>query len=468
MKKSKSLVTVFLAFVLLLSLATGCTQQQGPSDVADPTKEAAAPTGDKQDATEANNEETEPEPVTISLWGAWGEDAGPGETLKQFMEIYPHINVEYVKFKNDDEGNVKINTSLLAGEDVHVFFNYSVSRFAPRVDKELLQDLSTFIERDGFEVTEEFGEGIYNKDGVYYGLPATSLTNSVYINKSMLDTAGLKVPEAWDLETYAQYAKAMTTGSAENKIYGACDFHSNYYWTMPARGLLGSNAWFNDEGLSNFDHPAYKKALEFKYQLENVDQVQYPYADMKATNKQAWHLFMEGKTAMVVASNAMARFLNNPADYPRDFDVVVAPMPTLEKDQDVNYNAGLYYFSYLGMSKNITDAEKEASWLLMKWLTTEGSVNWGRVGHIPSWKKTDKSQLAQLMLGNAQDNVDIDSWKKVVLNYDGASYNDDQLKAYAQVYTILQQEAEKVLFDEVSVDEALESMKTKCDAEINK
>jgi ABC-type sugar transport system, periplasmic component len=465
MRSMKRFGLICLLVALIGSLLAGCGGGTGGAANGDKAPANNQPDSGPKDAGNAAKPEDQQKEVTISWWGAWGEDAGPANIIKHFNEKYPNIHVRYVQFNNTDEGNVKIDTALLASEDIDVFFNYNVTRFDPRAKKNLLLDLTPYLERDQFNVEEELGTGILTYDGKYYGLPVSSVSNAVFINKKMLDAANLPVPEKWTIEEFKQYAAKLTQGAGADKVYGAADFHSMYYWANPARGTLGSNAWYKEDGTSNFDHPAFKTSLQFKYDMENVEKIQYPYTEYKASKAQAFDIFMQQKAAMVVASNAMARFLKDTEKYPRDFIATAAPLPTLEKDQAENFNLGLQYFGFLAISKN--SKHKDEAWTFMKWLATEGSVYLAEVGHIPTWKKTDKDEVVKIMLGEDADKiVDVEAFKRVVLNNDQPSYNDTELTAYAQVYKIMQDEAEKVMFDMQTVDEAIQVMKKESDEAI--
>jgi multiple sugar transport system substrate-binding protein len=449
-----------LSLVVMGSMLSGC-------GIAGSENSGGAVTGQpaNQPASAPSTTAATIKPAKINWWAAWAEDQGPAEMIKKFNQKYPQIEVEYVQFTNTDEGNVKIDTGLVAGQQIDVFFNYGLTRFEARAKKGGLQDLSEFIAKDKLDVSGEFGQDTFKYDGKYFALPTTSQVEAVFINKKMLDAAGLKVPEKWTLDEYAEYAKAMTKGEGSNKVYGSSDFNNNYYWTIPVRGLLGADAWYKADGTSNFDHPAYKKALEFKNKIENVDKYQYPYTEYKSTKSSTNDLFMQGKIAMAGNSNAVARFISNTKDYPRDFLVTVAPLPTLEKDQKEVYNGGLRHFGYLAMNKNTK--EKEASWLFLKWLSTEGSVDLAKVGHIPTWKKNNKNEIASIMLGvEASKVVDVEAFKRIVLNYEAKSYTDTKYTAYNEINTILQNEAEKALFGVASIDESLAEMKKKADQAI--
>ena len=374
-----------------------------------------------------------------------------------------------MKFSNNDEGNVKIDTSLLAGHEIDVLMNFGLQRFIPRAEKGLLADLTEFIERDRLDMEEEFGASAYMMDEKYYGLPASSLTNVVYLNEDRLQAAGLEVPTDWTIQDFAEYARAMTEGEGANKVYGSSDYAyaGLYYWTMPARGLLGDNAWYKSETESNLDHPAFKRSLEFKYNLENVEKVQFPYTEFKASKILAEELFVQERVAMTVGSNSLTRFIKNLEDYPHDFRTTVAPLPKLDEDQEINYNRGLYPFSYLAINEK--SREKEAAWTFVKWLATEGSIGLAKVGHIPSWTKTDKDALADEMLGpDAEDIMDVDAFKNVLLDYDSPAYKDTILNAYPQINAAIQGEAEKYLFDQVTLDEAIQNMKNTADTELQR
>lgn len=458
--KRSSFWSLPLSVTLVISMLTACGGGSGEATGPAPTKEPAKEATGSTTPTPAPNISGK-----ITWWTAWNEDQGPGDIIKEFNKKYPDIKIEHVKFQNTDEANVKLDVSLLAGQEVDVFFNYNVSRLQPRAAKGLLADLSEFIQRDKFDVEAELGKGIFKQDNKYVSLPVSSVQDGVFLNKKLLDAAGLTVPKEWSLEEYQDYAKKLTKGDGASKVYGAADFHANYYWTMPARSLIGSDFWFNKDGLSNFDNPAFKKALDVKYNMEVVDKTQYPYSEYKATKLQAFDVFMQQKAAMVVSSNAMARFINDTTQYPRDFVATVAPLPTLDKGQKTNQNKGMHYFGYLAI--NAKSTQKEASWAFMKWLATEGSPLLAKVGHLPTWKKTNKDQVLKIMFGDdAAKKVDLESFKQVMLDYDSQGYNDTNMKANGEIYKIHQDEAEKALFKTQSVDEAIANMKKKSDEAI--
>ncbi len=173
------------------------------------------------------------------LLGAWAETAGPQQTIAAFNELHPDIKITYVQFANNDEGNVKLDTSLLSGQSVDVFYNYGDYRFAPRAENGMLLDLTDYMARDGVNAQEEFGN-FYTYEGRFYGLPASSVQVSIYINKDMLDEAGLPLPpNDWTFDDWADYARKLTKGEGADRVYGTSDFHNdNNYWALERARLV--------------------------------------------------------------------------------------------------------------------------------------------------------------------------------------------------------------------------------------
>lgn len=408
-------------------------------------------------------------PVEITFWGAWAETAGPQQTIAEFNELYPDIKITYVQFTNNDEGNVKLDTSLLSGQNADVFYNYGDYRFAPRVENGMLLDITDYINRDGIDPAAEFGN-FYTYQGRFYGLPASSVQMSVYINKTMLDEAGLPIPpEDWTVDDWAEYARKLTRGEGADKVYGTSDFHNdNNFWAVTVRGLLGDNYWYNEEGLTNFDHPAFLKVLKLKHQLEVEEQVQFPYTELNVSGMRAWDVLLQQKAAMIMSTNATARFLKDMETYPRDFEVVVTTTPRLSADQSVNYNEGLFPYGYLGIASGIAPEKREAAWTFLKWMSREGSHGLSWVGHVPTWSGNDRSNLLPGFFGEDYRNLktDTDSFAKYVLNYDAVGYSDSIHVAYNTISTIMTEEMEKALYGEVTPEQAVANMKERGDKAI--
>ena len=196
-KKTK--ITLGIVLVIMLAvLASACNvpSSEGTTASQPTTASTAAPTEAKK--------------VKISLWTAWSEESGMGDMIKEFNVKYPNIEVEHVKFTNTDDGNVKLDTSLMSGEEVNVFFNYGVKRFIPRAEKGIVEPLNDYMAKTGYDIEKENGDPGYKPDGKYYSLPVGATSTFVQINERYLKEAGLSVPpDDWTIEDYVEYAKKI-------------------------------------------------------------------------------------------------------------------------------------------------------------------------------------------------------------------------------------------------------------------
>jgi multiple sugar transport system substrate-binding protein len=455
-RRVKVTMCIILAVVMLVPFLSACNKNS-----------------DKQQQVSQNTEDQkgdEQKKTDITLWTAWSEESGMGDMIKEFTKKYPDINVKHVKFTNTDDGNVKLDTSLMSGEEVNVFINFGVKRLVPRAEKGILEPLNNYMENGSYNIEEENGDPGYKPGGKYYALPVGATSTFVYINEKYLKDAGLSAPtEDWTIDDYIEYAKKMTKGEGNEKIYG-CDsgHHMASSWDTLATSVIGSNRYFKEDGTSNFDNLAFEKSLGFYYDILYKDKIAFPYTEYKATKMMMQDSFMNGRVSMAIGANAIIRYIANAEEYPEGFKAVFAPVPNVTKDQEKNYVRGVGFFDFLSMNAKRPQDEKDASWTLMKWMATEGNIWLTKVGHIPTWKKIDKNEVVEWMLGEKKQYIDIESFKKYVLNYDAPSYLDTKFDAYGQIYTIAGEEADKCLVGEQTVEQAIKNMKERSDAEIKK
>lgn len=454
--KGIRLLSIFLAAVLVFTLLVGCAEKGNSSTTTATTTTAVS------SASASTPEEPKQPTGKVIFWTAWAADRGPGKWIEQFNEKYPDITVEHINFPNDKEGNIKLDVALLAGQEVDVCFNYGVERFAPRASKGLYEDLTPYLEKDKIDIPSEFSINTYKYQDKYYGLPNGAISDVVIINLDLLKEKNIPMPSPdWTYDDYLDISRRLTV-PGNPRIYGTCDFMNKDYWTMGARGVLGSNAWYNKDGLSNFDHPTYKQALDLRYKMEIEEEIMFPNLEIWANKASTTDLFLQGRIAMYMSSSSAVRSLADLENFPRDFKVAFFPYPKLTKDQPENYMRGLRLFDYLSMSAK--SANKDAAWEFMKWLSTEGSVGLAQVGHMPTWKKSDKDAVIKTIIKpEAIETFDIDSIKKYLVDYESPCYADSEFIAYAQIMTLIQEAQDKVLTKTLTVDDALEELKKKAD-----
>ena len=107
------------------------------------------------------------EPITITLWGAWSLEAGMADMVAEFEAAHPDIHVEYVKYSNNDEGNIAVDVALMAGDSIDMLINYGLKRLVPRSEKGLFEPLNAYAEKTGYDVYEENGDPTFFIEGAY-------------------------------------------------------------------------------------------------------------------------------------------------------------------------------------------------------------------------------------------------------------------------------------------------------------
>ncbi|MFD1910440.1 ABC transporter substrate-binding protein [Paenibacillus rhizoplanae] len=140
--------------------------------------------------------------------------------MDNWNKEHPDIQVEYVRYVNDDDGNLKLDTAMITGQDVDLFVNYTISHAAKRVESGLALDLSGFTD---YNIEEKMGADTasWKIDGKFYGVPTTKSPFFIALNKDALDKAGLPVPKEWTWNELREYAKKLKIGNS----YG---FYSKY------------------------------------------------------------------------------------------------------------------------------------------------------------------------------------------------------------------------------------------------
>lgn len=177
MKTKKALAAMFAATILASSLLGGCG-------------------GNKETKTEG--EASMSGTLTFAIWDNNLNDfIESNDMVGKFQEVYPDIDVEVEKIKDDSEywNTMKMRASANQLPDVMFNKTFTLSRF-----QDYLVDLS------GTEAAKNnlLAEG-YALEGKVLGIPMTSGYEYVYYWKDMFKEAGVEVPTTWtEFETAAK------------------------------------------------------------------------------------------------------------------------------------------------------------------------------------------------------------------------------------------------------------------------
>ena len=405
MKKALAFLTALVLLLCALPMAMADEQPDITSWIL--AKDPAAVTG------------------TVRFWIPFKGSQGMDDMIAEFNQTYPNVKVELTSYNNNSDGNLAVDAALMAGE-IDVLASFGLANAYRRWENSLYMELTDYIEKYNINLVDNWGTDVYKYDDTYYTFPCGGLSYYVSINMTDWNEAGLgELPTEWTWDEYLAACAAMTKKdeAGNTVLYGGSDYHSVNYFTYVWYQVYGHDQYFGEDGLSNFTDPLIVNALKREIKAEVEDKIWYPLEVYRNDNIQTQDVFM-GHTAASAISPNMVRFIRDTSKYPTQWITGFAPWPVEEKGQ-TNYMAGVSNFSHAGIAANCAD--EEAAWYWLAWYSTYGSRYLICAGHQSSWKGTDTNALVDLVFGseeNAEKLVDVESFKRVVVNYDNPPYTD--------------------------------------------
>jgi maltose-binding protein MalE len=160
---------------------------------------------------EANSAKEE---TVLHLWMGIPAENGPQDVIDAFNREFKEkgIRIEYERYVNNDQGNLKLETNLLSGSEIDVYASYGgLTRVAKRAEAKMALDLTSYLKRDNMTPESIFGEtaiALSRVNGLLYSLPTTLTKTSFLINKTMFDEAGIPVPDLGPMMNSAQLQRS--------------------------------------------------------------------------------------------------------------------------------------------------------------------------------------------------------------------------------------------------------------------
>lgn len=396
----------------------------------------------------------------VVFWTGIPGEAGPDALAEAFNERMReqgrNVVAVHERFVNNDDGNTRLDTALLSGEQIDVYVNYDRDRMYERIDNGLAMELTPFLEADGFDLEEEFGtlaEFSYH-EGTPYMLPASRAVDVVFYNKTEFDRRGITIPEDWTWEDYAEIALELTDSDAG--VYGSMLYPwGAQLWERGGTVYFGGNWRYNDEGMSNLGHPIFTDLLELQYRMEQIDKSQMPLAEQMATRTDPHVEFVRGNVMMFGVTNAwVVRTLVNREQFPHDFVSAIAPAPRVNDEQSVYFDsAGPQDMPVIGPNPG----DPELAWEFLRFFATEGYVHHVAGGRAPGWLGYDPAEAAEMFIGNNADLLDVESFGAFYFSSDIEISVPDEFTAAGQIARIEAEEFERAVLGEISVSEAVEN-----------
>ncbi len=394
-------------------------------------------------------EELPSEEIMIEFWHIYGasKSALLDQMIAEFEQLYPNINVEssskgtYTDLQEATEKAIQAGTTpnLILGYPINLNTYKNYGELVPLID---------FINDDtwGLDLTDflpSYIEESRQLGDEMYSMPFSKATEVLIYNKSILEANGYFFEEnevlTWEqLEDIAD----SVVGTGENQCEFLINFDSqaNFF-------INSSNQW--DAGYTGpsgqilVDNQNTREMLQYYNGLIESNILAFPIEweqSYGSTN------FLAKDTCMTVGSTAGVRY-NNPnylSDPEQQFEVGVLPVPQFGGQTESAIQQG----PNIGILDNSTDAQRLASWLLIKYLTnTENTAKWAvETGYQPVRLSGYETVFYQEFLQN--------------LDGDRALESDAASAAYSQMGSYYFENA----FEDIGVVSSLEARNTVQDA----
>ncbi|HEX6685643.1 MAG TPA: extracellular solute-binding protein [Candidatus Limnocylindrales bacterium] len=415
--------------------------------------------GDKGGVAEQGSETGNADSGALNWWGGVPPENGPNEAIAAFKQKFPKITVTYTRFVNDPTGNLKLDTALQGGTPIDLFYSYIPGDLQKRVTAGLTLDLTGRANADSelkfLTATDPQQTLLF--DGKLHAVPTNKSTTFVFLNKDMLDAAGVTIPDGWDADDYHQIAKRLSSA----KVFGS--FNSPEI----AVPVLGGNAIYKPGGQeSNFDSPAWRRQIQLHVDMI-ADKSAFPQTEIVARKLDTYQqaAFLTGQSAMWISQPFSLRYVNDAKNYPHTFKTTFAPFPVPAKGQQSWTPGGLdNYLSISAKSQN-----QAAAWTFLRWLTGEGSQHMIAGGRIPVIGSVSQDVVVEKLLGSdMQARYDVEAFRKV--------YFKDNIKlpvatthaGASEIATERTKLTNQVLLGQMTVDAWVSEMKSRADAAIKK
>lgn len=457
----KKFAGIFLSVALISSLFSSCGNT---TETTDTNQSEDTSTASTEENSEENSTKDTEEIKNIIIWGGVPEESGPLELVNSWNELHPNTPAEYIRFTNDDTGNTKLDTAILSGEQIDLFFTYASDRLSLRTDGGMTEALEPYGVEDFINENLIGGtDSVMKVNGGIYAIPTAKEVDFYMVNQNMLDESGVVINAGWDVDEFSEIAATLTTEKDGKKVYGT---HA-YYGGNPlnfAKSVLGPDIFYNEDGTaSNFDAPEFQNNIKTKALMDNGYSMSFEEIFSRQFGAYCHPAFLNEEVAMMAASSWMIRYVLDTENYPHTFKTAFAPVPTTEKGVENNYQGTLNNFlSICSNSEN-----KEESWEFMKYWLTDGSEFMLAGGKIPVWNQVDEELVVEKVLGeNAEEMFDVQSFKDVVFNEEMEYILDTRTNALPEISQIYKEESEMYFLGTIDAETYFSNLKERSDAAI--
>lgn len=409
-------------------------------------------------------EEKEKERIIIDL-GPTLYDQSVLMALDELKSLEEYKNIEFVIREDDPDYWTKMPLSIANGDQIDVISVANVIYRTTFVENSTIIPLDGYIKEMEYDFESMFGDRVSNAtvgDQIYI-VPQRRTTWALYYNKDLFDEAGIpyldqKIPITWN--EYENLAKKLTKYDGEEKIYGALHMSWPIFWYGEAlQNIPGKDDYYNSLGLSNIDHPEFKKSLERSYRMMHEAGSIPTYSDL-VISKSTIHVFMNGHYGMLLSGSWVLNWAMDKDTYPRDWKLGIAPIPSNESGVLKSWGdtSGFGVPPTSGNAKLAVEIALKLGELSAKYALTNAPSH--KLVETPMlYVDVEESLLEDgitvEMLEYIQDNSETEMSIEKVSGIKNVIYD-----------TIIKEEAELYFVNEQDIDTTISNMKKRIDEEI--
>lgn len=318
MKTFARLVTFMVVAAFVFSLFGCAPQATAPTEVQEPdapevqepeapevqepeapeTEEPEAPETEEPEAPEAE-EPGEQEPVTLR-YAAWNlgteeEDNIFRQLVQAYMEVNPHVSVEFVDMSAEGGWEANLTSYAARGELPDVFLANNLPLY---VQNGWVADLTDQVEGEpDWENVPQALKDAFTYDGRVLGLPSAQFLMGYFVNQDLYEDANLDAPEYGF--TVGEFRDAVTSlTDIDQGVLGLDEIFSIMGWYP---NTVDPNLkWYSYDGEQmNYNSAAFKEGVaateEFKpYTWQGLSEEQM--ANFNSTGP--WELFLNEEVGL--------------------------------------------------------------------------------------------------------------------------------------------------------------------------
>lgn len=385
-----------VVLVLFLFLLAGCASPGTPASPDTPATPGDTGASGGESGTAPAVPPDDEIVINIFEWDA-GFDTS---VIDRFNEAHPGIRAVLHMIPDNSEAVTKLDILAMGGGEIDIMPIADGQQFL-RMQNGLLHPIDQFLEADGIDMQESFGDFAdwARFDGTYYGLPLRSNIRGIFFNKDMFDAAGVPYPhDGWTWDEYIDIARRMTSGEGPNRIHGTYTHTFSSEWNHIGAQV---STLYTEDGMSNFDNPAIRRALEVRKMLDD-EGIQQSFSEIRALNAMPNSAFFGGHTAMVAAGSWMVRDMKSPDRFPFDFNVGWTYMPRF--DETIPEKPVFVTVSIMGIPA--TSPNPEAAWQFLRFYIMENAMSIALSGNIPSYQPAIDDQIINAFIEGSRFDIE--------------------------------------------------------------